>query len=55
MKRNPVFYDDVAEVPTDRKMLRKLEKVTELKILDLTGKHVMTFWKGEKAAGRLKG
>lgn len=42
------FHDDICEVPTPKRLMRKLEKVTELRILDLQGNHVLTFWKGDK-------
>lgn len=49
--REAKFRDDVCEVPTSKRLIRKLEKTTELRILDDQGQHVMSFWKGDKKPG----
>ena len=39
--------DDIMEIKTNKRMLKKLEKIIELRVLDLKGKLIMTFWKGD--------
>ena len=39
---------DVVEIKTDKRILKQLNKVIEMRILDLKGNLIITFWKGEK-------
>ena len=42
------WKDDVVEIKTDKRILKQLGKVIEMRILDLEGNLIMIFWKGEK-------
>ena len=49
MNNNRIEWrDDIVEIKTDKKTLKKLGEITEMRILDLKGNLIMTFWKGEK-------
>ena len=39
---------DAVEIKTDKRILKQLNKVIEMRILDLKGNLIITFWKGEK-------
>lgn len=39
---------DLVEIKTDKRILNRLDPIIEMRILDLRGNLIMTFWKGEK-------
>ena len=38
---------NIMEIKTGKRTLKKLENIIELRVLDLKGNLIMTFWKGE--------
>ncbi len=48
MKNKRQIWDgDVLKIKTSKRMVKRLEKIQELQVLDLKGNLKMTFWKGE--------
>lgn len=47
MSKRITVKGDLMEIKTNKRMLKQLEKIIELRVLDLKGNLIMTFWKGE--------
>jgi len=49
MKNKRISWkDDLVEIKTDKRTVKKLAEITKMRILDLKGNLIMTFWKGEQ-------
>ena len=55
MKSDRVIFDgDILKIKTGKRMLKKLEKILEIQILDMKGNLIMNFWRGEKNERKIK-
>lgn len=42
-----IWEGDVLKIKTPKRLLKKLEQIQELQVLDMKGNVKMVFWKGE--------